>query len=152
MTSPAPAQRAALEALLASIFLTAELRRWLRHAEDYVHLVADLDEQRSLSSYAEQVCDALIRHGLVRPLLFDRLRDYVPNRAGSIDRVESLWFGEQPPRLEESIVLRASQRAPALAEADLSAFAAGAAEQLRRASADSGVELQLRMVIRTRRG
>lgn len=81
----------ALAKLLAEMFSTAELRRWVR-----VHLSAGIEaelpsEKASHADLAFRIAVAFTQHGLASPRSFAALVRARPNRAAQIAAVAHLW-------------------------------------------------------------
>jgi len=82
----------ALYQLLLDLFNADELRRWLRFDAEASVIVKDLPSATaSVSELVDKVVDCLVRHGLVDPGFFARIRDARPRRSAEIDRVAALW-------------------------------------------------------------
>lgn len=86
------ARRAALEKLLASLFDTDGLKRWLVFV--YPHLQAELPSSRlSHASYVHEAVEMLGQHVEIGREFFERLMAARQGRANDIRAVQDAWLG-----------------------------------------------------------
>ena len=74
------------------MFQPSELRRFLRHRDDYAVLCDGLPgEEASSNVVTDAAIQGLARHGLITRRLFDELLEERPYRRDEIERVAAIW-------------------------------------------------------------
>ena len=89
--SPSPS--GVLAQLLTESFSGQELRRFVRGGPETDIISDELPgEAASPSKFAYATVDALLRHGLLDDVFFDRLIELRPRREGDVRRVQALFL------------------------------------------------------------